>query len=64
MAKAKRPDIGDRIVFRSITRWNDKIATRIVNGYVCGNPTVRFGGWRDFVVRPDEIVAIIPKASA
>lgn len=48
--------IGDRITFRAATRWSDRKATRVVNGFFNGRPTVRFGGWADFVVRPEEII--------
>lgn len=52
------PTIGDRIKFRATTRWGDKPATRKVNGFFQGMPTVRFGGCADFIVRPHEIIAI------
>ena len=48
--------IGDRITFRAATRWSDKPATRVVNGFIAGNPTVRYGGWAQFIVRVDEIL--------
>ena len=47
--------LGDRITFKAVTRWGDNKETRVVNGFHAGQPTVRYGGWRDFVVRLDEI---------
>lgn len=48
--------IGDRIKFRAITRWSGAAVWRIVTGI---QPvTVRYGGWGQFVVRPDEIIAV------
>ena len=52
--------VGDRITFRAVTRWsNGKAETRKVNGFTeLGWPTVRFGGWGEFVVRPSEVVHV------
>ncbi len=48
---------GDRITFISTTRWGGRqTATRVVNGFNREQPTVRFGGWREFVVHPSEII--------
>jgi len=47
--------LGDRITFKAVTRWGDSKATRKVNGFHAGCPTVRYGGWGDFVVRHNEI---------
>lgn len=52
--------IGDRITFRAATRWSDRKATRVVNGFFCGNPTVRYGGSPNFVIRLEEIEEFIP----
>ena len=53
--------VGDRIQFRSITRWNSRTVWRKVNGFWAGRgPTVRFGGWGNFIVRWDEIVDVDP----
>jgi hypothetical protein len=56
MKKIKK---GDRIVFKAATRWGFKKATRIVNGFWDNEPTVRFGGWSDFVVHAHEIKEVI-----
>lgn len=51
--------IGDRITFVVITRNGRKRATRKVNGFwLGGQPTVRFDGCSEFIVRPDEIKAV------
>lgn len=48
--------IGDRIRFRAATRASDREVWRKVNGFANGGqPTVRFHGWPDFVVRWHEI---------
>lgn len=55
--------VGDRITFRAVTRWSDRSATRVVNGHTLGYgyPTVRFGGYAEFVVRPSEISVVTRK---
>lgn len=53
--------IGDTIRFRSVTRWSNKAATRKVNGFYGDCPTVRFGGWSQFVVHPREVLEIVTK---
>lgn len=53
--------VGDRITFKSPTRYSFRKATRVVNGFLWGRPTVRFGGWADFAVRPWEIIEHHPK---
>lgn len=51
--------IGDRIQFRAITRWSGVATWRKVNGFDSrGWPTVVFGGWRDFIVRPHEVLQV------
>ena len=61
--------IGDRITFRSPTRWSCVKATRKVNGFwklyaddkctvIAHWPTVRYGGYAEFIVRPHEIISI------
>lgn len=50
--------LGDRITFKSVTRWGYQKATRRVNGFYQGLPTVRFSGCADFIVRHDEISEI------
>jgi hypothetical protein len=54
--------IGDRITFRATTRWSDEATTRVVNGFdPLGRPTVRYGGYPDFIVRRAEISKVYPK---
>ncbi len=55
----KRPEMGDKIVFKACTRDSFNKATRIVNGFYNGMPTVRYAGYSDFVVKPSEIITII-----
>lgn len=55
----KRIKIGDRITFKAATRDSYRKATRVVNGFHFGQPTVRYAGWSNFVVRPAEISAVI-----
>ena len=48
--------IGTWIKVRPITRYSDGRAVwRKVNGFIVGNPTIRFGGYKDFRVRLSEI---------
>ena len=56
--KTNKIEIGDKITFRAATRWNCGKVTRVVNGFYDSKnkiPTVRYGGWSDFVVKPNEI---------
>ncbi len=50
--------IGDYIYFRAATPWSDRLVWRKVNGFLNGKPTVRFGGWPNFIVRPHEIAKV------
>jgi len=52
--------IGDTIEFKSPTRSGDTKAIRIINGtFGLDNlPTVRFNGWSNFVIKPNEIIDI------
>lgn len=54
--------IGDRIKFRSPTRWGDNVAIRKVNGFWGDTdmPTVRFGNYGNFAVRLDEVIEVYP----
>ena len=48
--------IGKRLVFRSVTRWNTREATRVIkNVNDDGSVEVRFGGHPNFRVRPHEV---------
>ena len=49
---------GQRITFKSPTRYGCIKATRIINGTFNGLPTVRFNGWVNFVIRQNEIIEI------
>jgi hypothetical protein len=51
---------GDRIKFRVTVRDGTKTASRFVTGFFQGEPTVRYWGYRDFVVRHDEIISVTP----
>lgn len=54
-------EIGGTVTFKAVTRWSNGIVTRKVKGFQTdpqGNRTgvyVRYGGWGDFLVRPEEI---------
>lgn len=37
------------------------VVSRKINGFYGDRPTVRFAGCSDFIIRPDEIVEVIPK---
>jgi hypothetical protein len=53
--------IGDYIRFRAACRWNgNEAATRKVNGFhkPSGRPTVRYGGYPNFVVSYGEILRV------
>ena len=53
-------EVGDRIKFKAMTRWNCGTVWRKVNGFWLdtSRPTVRYGGWSDFAVRLDEILEV------
>lgn len=51
--------VGTKIKFKSCTFWNNAKQVRVVNGFYKNLPTVRFGGWSDFVVLENEIISII-----
>jgi hypothetical protein len=49
--------VGDRIKFKSATRHNHRVATRVVRGLDSqGRPLVGYAGWRDFIVHRCEII--------
>ncbi len=50
--------LGDRIQFRSSTRFGDKVVWRIVTGWEGEKPTVRFRGQNEFLVELGDILAI------
>ena len=54
----RKVKIGDRLTFCSPTRWGPKRATRVVTGFYNDKPTVRYGGWGNFIVEPHEIIAV------
>lgn len=57
--KATKNDIGRRVIFRAATRWTGAKQDRIIKSVLeNGGVTVRFGGYSDFRVRPDEIIKI------
>lgn len=52
--------VGTKIEFKAFTIWSSKKEIRIVNGFARnGLPTVRFGGWNNFVLKEKEIIRII-----
>ena len=54
-----KSDIGKRITFKAVTRWSCSKATRVIQGITLnGRPEVRYGGWSNFVIRPEEIIKI------
>ena len=62
MCTITKVDIGKRVVFRSLCRWNTAKATRIIRAVSPKNgPVVRFGGYADFTVRPYEVIEIIER---
>jgi len=51
--------VGDRIKFHAIARFATRPVTRKVNGFwVDGRPTVNYQGYKEFVVRWREIIAV------
>lgn len=56
--------IGSTIRFRSATRWSYKAVNRKVIGFDGDRPLVRFGGWSDFVVLPEEVLAVVAQTGA
>lgn len=62
MSLMSKLNVGDRIKFQAATRWNCSPVWRVVNGFDhLGRPTVKYGGWRDFVVNLVEIQDHLPK---
>lgn len=60
MTVQKPINLGDRITFRSPTRWGYRKATRVVIGFHHGAPLVRFCGWSPFFVSHDEVLSVAP----
>lgn len=53
--------VGDLLTFKSRTRFHYRKATRVIRGFsVMGYPEVAYSGWRDFIVRPSEIISFQP----
>lgn len=48
--------IGDWIKFKSPTRAGNKSAVRKINGFKGDKPTVKFNGWSNFIILPNEII--------
>lgn len=58
--RVTKKDIGKRIEFFTVCRWNNKKAVRVLRGIdQDGSALVCFGGWRDFIVKPNEIKRIL-----
>ena len=51
--------LGDYIKFRVALREGMRTATRKITGFYDGKPTVGFNGYRDFIVRPAEILEVL-----
>ena len=57
--KVTEKDIGRRITFRAVCVWDSGKVTRTIRGTDRrGHALVQFGGWKDFAVRPHEILSI------
>lgn len=57
--KLTKKDIGKKVGFKSLTRWNSGKAIRKIKDIrKDGCPLVRFGGWSEFAIRPNEIIRI------
>lgn len=57
--RPRKINVGDRITFRAATRSDFKVAKRkVVSFDSFGCPQVRYHGWKDFIVRWDEISAV------
>ena len=70
MHNNKKKDIGKRVVFRALCRWNTAKATRIIKGISSsdrgrygGGPIVRFGGYANFYVGPHEVIEVLEEKS-
>lgn len=51
--------VGDKLTFRAVTRWDNRAVTRVIRAIAPdGKPMVAYGGWHNFIVLPDEILAI------
>ena len=50
--------VGDQIQFSSPSRFGEKIVWRFVNGWVDGNPTVKFRGVDEYIIMSKEILDI------
>lgn len=53
--------IGDLIKIQTVAHHIGADVWRVVNGFRCDNPTVRYQGWPKFMVRADDIVEHIPQ---
>jgi len=51
-------EVGDLVRFKAACREGAPTVTRKVNGFYLGQPTVRYRGYADFVVRPSEILSV------
>ena len=57
--KATKNDIGKQLIFKALTRWNSKKASRKIKDVKPdGSCIVWFGGWDCFKVKPHEIIEI------
>jgi hypothetical protein len=50
--------VGDWLTFKAATRCDYRKATRKIVGIDhIGRPLVRYAGWSDFIVQPNEIIS-------
>ncbi len=55
----KKFKVGDLLTFKAATRYSYRKATRkIVSIDHYGRPCVRYCGWSEFIVRPNEILSV------
>jgi hypothetical protein len=51
--------IGDLLTFKALTRYSFRKATRKITGFDhYGRPLVRYAGWTNFIVQPEEIISV------
>lgn len=54
----RKMKIGDLLTFKAATRYSFAKATRKIKGFdAYGRPLVKYAGWTEFIVRPDEIIS-------
>ena len=61
MTKDIKFEIGDTITFKAKTYYQYRKATRKVVGIESGCPLVVYEGWKNFLVKLDEIIEVKKK---